>query len=227
MVVNKVDRVTDAARVLALVRSLVDRAAVVPATYGRVDRVPLRLQAERGARRAVVVRRSASRRPRRAPSARRVRQRLLRVRAPAGPAAADPFLDSRPEGLYRIKGYVDFGPYDLGNRYAVHAVGRFLRFYLPRALVRREERLTQLVLIGSGIDPAALRGELEACGNDGAPHTDDHGMWGVLRYVQWAAVGSVRLDRPATTDTVFGRDTPEPSRRGCGPPESTAVPFFC
>ena len=38
------------------------------------------------------------------------------------------FLDSRPEGLYRIKGFADFGPADPDNRYAVHAVGRFLRF---------------------------------------------------------------------------------------------------
>ena len=37
VVVNKVDRITDASRVLTLVSSLVDRAAVVPATHGRVD----------------------------------------------------------------------------------------------------------------------------------------------------------------------------------------------
>ncbi|MFE4049331.1 CobW family GTP-binding protein [Streptomyces sp. YIM B13518] len=186
VVVNKVDRVTDAARVLALVRSLVDRAAVVPATYGRVD--PEFLFDCR-------------------PSEERVGQLSfddLRHDDHAGHLHAaydsvsfasgrplDPrrlirFLDSRPEGLYRIKGYVDFGPYDLGNRYAVHAVGRFLRFY-PEPWPAGEERLTQLVLIGSGIDATALRGELEACGNDGAPHTDDHGMWGVLRYVQGAA----------------------------------------
>ncbi|CAM5248907.1 GTP-binding protein [Streptomyces violaceorubidus] len=100
------------------------------------------------------------------------------------------FLDSRPEGLYRIKGYVDFGPYDTRNRYAVHAVGRFLRFYPePWASVDADAdadgaRRTQLVLIGSGIDAAALGEELDACRRDAdAPPADEHGMWGVLRYV--------------------------------------------
>ncbi|WP_163016073.1 GTP-binding protein, partial [Streptomyces sp. Tu 4128] len=43
-------------------------------------------------------------------------------------------------------------------------------------------RRTQLVLIGSGIDVPALDKELDACRGD-APHADEHGMWGVLRYV--------------------------------------------
>lgn len=43
---------------------------------------------------------------------------------------------------------------------------------------------TQLVLIGSGIDAAALGEELDACRRDAdAPPADEHGMWGVLRYV--------------------------------------------
>ncbi|MGW3625301.1 CobW family GTP-binding protein [Streptomyces sp. NPDC000880] len=94
------------------------------------------------------------------------------------------FLDSRPEGLYRIKGFVDFGAADAGNRYAVHAVGRFLRFY-PEPWPRGAQRLTQLVLIGSGVDAGALRKELGACvanGPQGVP--DEHSMWGVLRFVQ-------------------------------------------
>ncbi|MFE7808910.1 CobW family GTP-binding protein [Streptomyces sp. NPDC057430] len=94
------------------------------------------------------------------------------------------FLDSRPEGLYRIKGWVDFGDADPANRYGVHAVGRFLRFY-PEPWPAGQERLTQLVLIGSGIDGDALRKELDACrvnGPQDAP--DEHSMWGVLRYVQ-------------------------------------------
>ncbi|MEU5298391.1 CobW family GTP-binding protein [Streptomyces umbrinus] len=100
---------------------------------------------------------------------------------PLSPRRLMDFLDSRPEGLYRIKGYVDFGPADPRNRYAVHAVGRFLRFY-PEPWAPGE-RLSQLVLIGSGIDGLALGKELEACKED-APHADEHSMWGVLRYVQ-------------------------------------------
>ncbi|MEU0116666.1 GTP-binding protein [Streptomyces bobili] len=197
VVVNKLDRTSDPDpdRVLGLVRSLTDRAAVVPATYGRVD--PELLFDCR-------------------PSEERVGQLTFDdlhrhdgdaghdghdahidhvdhlhtaydslsfvCEGPLDPRRLMPFLDSRPEGLYRIKGYVDFGPHDSANRYSVHAVGRFLRFY-PQPWGPAEERRTQLVLIGSGIDTAALAKELEACVND-APHADERGMWGVLRYVQ-------------------------------------------
>ncbi|UUU25403.1 CobW family GTP-binding protein [Streptomyces sp. DSM 40750] len=197
VVVNKLDRAEDGERVLELVRSLSDRAAVVPATYGRID--PEFLFDCR-------------------PSEERIGQLSFDdlhrhdedgegdgedgdghvghlhtgydsvafvSDVPLDPRRLMDFLDGRSEGLYRIKGYVDFGPYDLRNRYAVHAVGRFLRF-LPEPWADGEEsRFSQLVLIGAGIDAPALSKELEACKND-APHADEHGMWGVLRYVQEA-----------------------------------------
>lgn len=91
------------------------------------------------------------------------------------------FLDGRPPGLYRIKGYVYFGVPGYEERYEVQAVGRFLRFD-PRPWGRGEERLTQLVLIGSGTDGQALLGALEAC-REPAPHEGrPESMWGVLRY---------------------------------------------
>ncbi|WP_328978648.1 GTP-binding protein [Streptomyces canus] len=194
VVVNKLDRAADAEHVLALVHRLVDRAAVVPATYGRID--PEFLFDCR-------------------PAEERIGQLSFddlhddhdhghdhghgddhaghlhsgydslsfACDEPLDPRRLMAFLDSRPEGLYRIKGYVDFGLYDVRNRYAVHAVGRFLRFY-PEAWAPGDARLTQLVLIGSGIDTPALRKELEACRADAdAPHADEAGMWGVLRYV--------------------------------------------
>ncbi|WP_330337374.1 CobW family GTP-binding protein [Streptomyces sp. NBC_00557] len=185
VVVNKLDRAADGDRVLALVRSLADGAAVVPATYGRID--PEFLFDCR-------------------PSEERIGQLSFddlhdhgadehaghlhtgydslsfASDVPMEPRRLMRFLDSRPEGLYRIKGYVDFGPYDTRNRYAVHAVGRFLRFY-PEPWPAAGARRTQLVLIGSGIDTEALGQELKGCEND-APHADEHGMWGVLRYVQ-------------------------------------------
>lgn len=200
VVVNKLDRAADGERVLDLVHGLTDRAAVVPATYGRID--PEFLFDCR-------------------PSEERVGQLSFDdlhdhaddhtgdgndsgkgndtdrdhhghlhtaydsvsfvSEVPLDPRRLMAFLDSRPEGLYRIKGYVDFGPHDTANRYAVHAVGRFLRFY-PERWNAADARLTQLVLIGSGIDASALGKELEACESD-APHADEHGMWGVLRYV--------------------------------------------
>ncbi|KIE26606.1 hypothetical protein LK08_12760 [Streptomyces sp. MUSC 125] len=190
-VVNKLDRAADGERVLGLVRSLVDRTAVVPASYGRID--PELLFDCR-------------------PSEERIGQLSFddlhhedphehhedddhaghlhttydslsfTSDVPLEPRRLMQFLDSRPEGLYRIKGYVDFGPYDTLNRYTVHAVGRFLRFY-PEPWPPAGARLTQLVLIGSGIAAESLGKDLEAAKND-APHTDEHGMWGVLRYVR-------------------------------------------
>ncbi|MEU5219207.1 GTP-binding protein [Streptomyces sp. NPDC020807] len=108
----------------------------------------------------------------------------LATSAPLHPRRLMEFLDSRPEGLYRIKGFVDFGAADPANRYAVHAVGRFLRFY-PEPWTGGEERTTQLVLIGSAVDAAGLRKELAACEQNGPQDApDEHSMWGVLRYVR-------------------------------------------
>jgi G3E family GTPase len=131
---------------------------------------------------------------------------------PMDPGRLMQFLDGRPEGLYRIKGYVDFGAADARNRYAVHAVGRFLRFY-PEPWGSGEERLTQLVLIGSGTDGAALRARLAACRADEGAMPDDRSeraMWGVLRYVPQA--DDPELSDPEPSD-------PEPSDPEQGDPE--------
>ncbi|GAB2801298.1 GTP-binding protein [Streptomyces chlorus] len=194
VVVNKLDRVADEDGVLDVVRSLVDRAAVVPATHGRVDPTFL-FDRRPGEERVGQL--SFDDLHRHGPDAdehaghlhARYDSLSFASVVPLDPRRLIRFLDSRPEGLYRIKGYVDFGPYDTGNRYAVHAVGRFLRFY-PEPWPAGAERLTQLVLIGTGIDTAALRKELEeVCAGHvpdapGTPHADEQGMWGVLRYVQ-------------------------------------------
>ncbi|MER5598753.1 GTP-binding protein [Streptomyces sp. NPDC002265] len=187
VVVNKLDRAADGERVLGLVRSLTDRAAaVVPATYGRIDPEYLfdcRPGEERLGQLSFDDLHDHDTAGEHEGHLHTAYDSLsFACELPLDPRRLMTFLDSRPGGLYRIKGYVDFGPYDTGNRYAVHAVGRFLRFY-PQAWAPGEERLTQLVLIGSGIDAPALRKELEACTSD-APHADEHGMWGVLRYVQ-------------------------------------------
>ncbi|MFF0835170.1 MULTISPECIES: CobW family GTP-binding protein [unclassified Streptomyces] len=184
VVVNKLDRAPDTGRVLALVRSLTDRAAVLPATYGRVDPEFL-FDCRPSEERIGQLSFDDLHEHRDDDHAGHLHTGYDSLSFASGPPM-DPrrlmrFLDSRPEGLYRIKGYVDFGPYDPLNRYAVHAVGRFLRFR-PEPWPAAGSRRTQLVLIGSGIDTDALHKELEACGND-APHADEHGMWGVLRYV--------------------------------------------
>ncbi|WP_262062473.1 CobW family GTP-binding protein [Streptomyces sp. STR69] len=188
VVVNKLDRAVDAPRVLGLVRSLTDRAAVVPATYGRVDPEFLfdcRPSEERvGQLTFDDLHEHTGDEHEHADHLHTAYDSLsFASDVPMDPRGLMAFLDRRPEGLYRIKGYVDFGAHDPRNRYAVHAVGRFLRFY-PEPWANGDARLTQLVLIGSGLDPAALGKELEACEDGDAPHADEHGMWGVLRYVQ-------------------------------------------
>ncbi|MFE9256802.1 CobW family GTP-binding protein [Streptomyces sp. NPDC006879] len=92
------------------------------------------------------------------------------------------FLDARPAGLYRIKGFVYFGVPGYVEKYAVHAVGRSLRFE-PTAWKKSEARGSGLVLIGSGIDAEAVLAGLEGC-REGTPQ-DGHpdSKWGVLRYV--------------------------------------------
>lgn len=188
VVVNKVDRAEDAERVLGLVHTLVDRAAVVPAVHGRVDPEFL-FDCRPGEERVGQLSFDDLHRHAEGDAEHDHAGHLhsgydslsFTSEVPLEPRRLMEFLDSRPEGLYRIKGYVDFGPFDPRNRYAVHAVGRFLRFY-PEPWASRDARLTQLVLIGTGLDAPALGKELEACRND-PPHADEHGMWGVLRYV--------------------------------------------
>ncbi|MEU6815993.1 GTP-binding protein [Streptomyces sp. NPDC046860] len=188
VVVNKLDRAPDADRVLALVSTLTDGAAVLPATYGRIDPEFLfdcRPSEERVGQLSFDDLHGHGEHEEHSGHLHSGYDTLSSVSdVPMDPRALMGFLDSRPEGLYRIKGYVDFGAHDPGNRYAVHAVGRFLRFR-PEPWPPGAERLTQLVLIGAGIDADALAKELDACRSgqgDGAA-TDEQAMWGVLRYV--------------------------------------------
>ncbi|MFJ2773136.1 CobW family GTP-binding protein [Streptomyces sp. NPDC087300] len=211
VVVNKGDRVAgeERERVLGVVRGLAGRASVVAASYGRVDvelffdRAPVgervgqlsfddlrddAATADTGSDAAVECeggRDGADCHCGHHDHLHSAYESLsFTSEVPLGPRPLMALLDSRPAGLYRIKGYVDFGPADPMNRYEVHAVGRFLRFY-PQPWAPAEPRLTQLVLIGSGVDVPALEKELEAC-RDYAPQADEQGMWGVLRYVQEA-----------------------------------------
>lgn len=116
------------------------------------------------------------------------------------------FLDRRPAGLYRIKGFVYFGVPGHEERYEVHAVGRFLRF-APHPWGRGEPRLTQLVLIGSGTDGSALLRELEACREPDPSRAAPETMWGVLRYVHRPAEPESGPDPDPDADPDAG---PEP-----------------
>ncbi|MEU8526060.1 MULTISPECIES: CobW family GTP-binding protein [Streptomyces] len=188
VVINKADRVGEEA--LAVVRDtvggLAGRAAVISAAYGRVDPELLfdrvvpegEIEGQMSIEDILYADEDAHAHPHAA------YETLSHASAvPLHPRRLMAFLDSRPEGLYRIKGFVDFGAADPANRYVVHAVGRFLRFY-PEPWPAGEDRLTQLVLIGSAVDAAALRKELASCAQNGPQDApDEQSMWGVLRYV--------------------------------------------
>ncbi|MET9495129.1 GTP-binding protein [Streptomyces sp. NPDC006552] len=214
VVVNKGDRVpgTERQRVLGAVRTAAERAAVVSASYGRIDPELLfdcRPTQER------IGQLSFDDLHRGGTSDEHLHAAYESVAfvsgTPMDPRALMDFLDSRPEGLYRIKGYVDFGAGDPANRYAVHAVGRFLRFY-PEPWPAGEERRTQLVLIGAGIDSDALRQGLDACrGTSDAPHpVDQHGMWGVLRYVQDKGDGDAEAEAGGAGEVMDVEDLTGP-----------------
>ncbi|WP_406131823.1 GTP-binding protein [Streptomyces sp. NBC_00989] len=217
VVVNKLDRAVDAPRVLGLVRSLTDRAAVVPATYGRIDPEFLFDCRPNEERVGQLTFDDLHEHPgddqggdAHADHLHTAYDSLSFVSdTPMDPRGLMAFLDSRPEGLYRIKGYVDFGAHDSRNRYAVHAVGRFLRFY-PEAWGSGDTRLTQLVLIGAGLDMPALGKELEACRDGDAPHADERGMWGVLRYVQEADQETAYRQVPESEPELDPDPEPEP-----------------
>ncbi|MFH8559394.1 CobW family GTP-binding protein [Streptomyces sp. NPDC017988] len=230
VVVNKADRVPreEHERVLGVVRGLAGRAAVVAASFGRVDVELFFDRAPVGERVGQLsfddlrdegdLRGDDDPRDQAEPSdgcrhhghPHSAYESLSFVsEAPMGPRPLMALLDSRPEGLYRIKGYVDFGPSDPANRYAVHAVGRFLRFY-PEPWAPGEPRLTQLVLIGSDIDVPALEKELEAC-SEYAPQADEHGMWGVLRYVQEPDADEPDADEPDGDEPDTGEPDAEPA----------------
>lgn len=93
------------------------------------------------------------------------------------------FLDSRPAGLYRMKGFVRFAPDAAVRKYLLHAVGGYLRFQ-PAPWERADDRVTRLVMIGTGLDAAALTGQLDGCAEPDPGSATDDQMIGVLRYVR-------------------------------------------
>lgn len=94
----------------------------------------------------------------------------FRTDAAINPRMFMDFLQDRPAGLYRAKGFVDFGV----QRFLVQLVGSSLRFEKHRA------GATELVLIGTGMEPAEVLAGLQGCA--GAP-ADENAMLAVLKYV--------------------------------------------
>ena len=94
---------------------------------------------------------------------------------PVDPRSFVDFLEQPPTGLYRTKGFVDFGR----GRFLVQTVGRHIRF--ERIPSRGGARGTELVLIGTGIDPGDIRTRLSSMVR--AERADDSALLVVHRYV--------------------------------------------
>lgn len=94
----------------------------------------------------------------------------FRTDAVVNPRRFMEFLQDRPEGLYRAKGFVDFG----AERFLLQLVGSSLRFE------KRRTGGTELVLIGTGMDRSAVLAGLQRCTDEPA---DENAMLGVLKYV--------------------------------------------
>ena len=90
---------------------------------------------------------------------------------PLNPRRFLEFLRQGPPGLYRAKGFVDFGA---GHRYLVQLVGASLR------LSKQRGAGTELVCIGAGMDADAVRAALQQCATEPA---DENAMLGVFKYV--------------------------------------------
>ncbi|AXK33405.1 GTP-binding protein [Streptomyces armeniacus] len=240
VVLNKADRVAegDAAGLLATLSRLAPGTPVVTAAYGRVD--PELLFDRPRRERPAVEQLSFDQLVRDEHEAREAERACadgdghgghlhaayesveFTSDEPMDPRRLTAFLDARPDGLYRIKGFVDFGPGDPERKYAVHAVGGFLRFQ-PLPWGRTEPRRTQLVLIGAGVDADSLRDALAAARSDPRREPgperrdpDPYGMWGVLRYVDDPA----ERDEDPQIDEVEG-----PEEAEAPDPYETAGPY--
>jgi G3E family GTPase len=182
VVLNKADRVTGAglARVQELCRAANGQAPLVVAAHGAVDPALLfDVQVVQG--RQLMLGQHATCSPDDHPRHLHSRFELIEFSTdrPLDPRRFVEFVDQRPDGIYRIKGFAHFGVAGHRQRFVVHAVGRYLRFHRggwPRG--RRPG--TAIELIGTGMDRAAVLAELG--GTERAEPAGEDSMLAVLRY---------------------------------------------
>ncbi|NMM84330.1 cobalamin biosynthesis protein [Rhodococcus sp. SRB_17] len=101
--------------------------------------------------------------------------------APLDAKAVTRFLENQPAGVYRIKGYLNFEIPGYTGKFEVQTVGDHVRI-TPLRWKAGEPRTTQLVVIGTGMDSAAVDEALRECvrGVGVEPHPD--AMLGLHRY---------------------------------------------
>lgn len=183
VVLNKVDRVDDAERlrVLDSIDRLSPGTPVTSTTHGRVDPA---LLFEPQASRAVGQLSFDQLRDEPCEHLHASYDSVAFVSdAPLNPLRLMEFLNDRPAGLYRVKGFVHFGVPGHRQKFTLQTVGNYLR--IERSpWGRGESRTTQLVLIGAGVDTEAVTKQLEACVEAEPTKVDPAAMSQVLRYVE-------------------------------------------
>ncbi|PRX48431.1 G3E family GTPase [Prauserella shujinwangii] len=199
VVLNKTDRVPDHAGLLATVRALADGAPVLPTAHGRVDPALL-FDAE--PRERDTGPRQLSFEDLRADLAdghdhhdhhehgacadhlhAAYESTEFSVDAAVHPRRLMRFLESRPAGLYRMKGDVYFGVPGHRQRFRLHTVCAYLRFHRSR-WPEGEPRGTRLVLIGTGLDRAVLDRQLHECVEPEPDQVDPQAMLRILRHTE-------------------------------------------
>lgn len=91
------------------------------------------------------------------------------------------FLENQPRGVYRIKGFVNFAVPGYTGKFGIQTVGDHIRITSSRWSAR-EPRISQVVVIGTGMDTDEVRRALRECVRDTGiePHPD--AMLGLHRY---------------------------------------------
>jgi G3E family GTPase len=103
--------------------------------------------------------------------------------APLNPRLFMEFIDNRPPGLYRAKGFIHFGVPGHQQKFTLHTVGGYLRFQRS-GWARDEARTTRLVMIGTDLDADFLSKALTSCVEPEPQKAEEHSMMGVLRFVE-------------------------------------------
>lgn len=187
VVLNKTDRVAERAGTEALVRELAAGSPVVATSHGRVDPGllfdPDALRDRRGAPGQLSFDQLlAEAEPEQEHPHTGYDSASFETDRPLHPRELARFLDDRPNGVFRLKGWVHFDVPGHREKYALHAVGNFLRFDEQRWRAG-EARGTKLVAIGAGLDEREVHHRLSAC--IGSPADDnEHAMLQVLRYTR-------------------------------------------
>jgi G3E family GTPase len=180
LVLNKIDQVQSPDALVAEVRTHNGDSPIVPVTHGRIDPS---LLFDRAPEPPVARQLSFDDLADHSQHAHAVYETVTFTSAePMHPVLLMDFLDNRPAGLYRMKGFIHFDLPGHTDRFGLQTVGNYLRFHRS-PWPRGGTPLTQLVLIGKDIDETAVEW-LQACIQTG-PADDrssvDDMLW-VTRY---------------------------------------------